>query len=106
MCQFQQLANHESGYIVRCIECRHYQVHFARMILTLTEQEFSQLYKELEFMKANTLDEQVLVLNTPKKEVHLVLSDRDVAGFYEMAENADNEIKALRLVELFNSKAP
>ena len=105
MCQYQQLASHENGYIIRCIECRHYQVHFARMILTLSEQEFLQLYKELESMKARIFEEQVLVLKTPKKGVHLVLSDTDLVRFCEMAEIADNEIKAQHLLELFNSDA-
>lgn len=102
MCEYQHLCRRENGYIIRCPKCRHYEVHFARTILTLTDVEFFQLYHQLDSVKPKAYSEQVHVLTTPKQGVHMILSGIEVVEFYDMVERADSEARALELVELFN----
>lgn len=105
MCRYQQLAILETGYIIRCKQCEHYQIHFAKVILSLCEQDFYQLLKQIEVCivenDAFHDPDRTVILNTPKIGVHLLLSQIELLQLRDMAEIADNEVKTLEMLDLF-----
>jgi hypothetical protein len=105
MCRYQELAMSENGYIIRCPECRHYQVCFEGIVLSFSEKEFRQLLREIRECGLPDLDvppqTKTTIVATPKQGVHLWLSASQLLLLQQMAESADCEIKALDLLALF-----
>lgn len=104
MCRFQQLYCDVHGHIIRCRECRHYQLLFNRTVLSLTEKEFQKFIAVTEAYKneeepAPALKE--IVLPTPCKGVYMVLSSEGLLQLSHMLQNADAECKTLSLLQLF-----
>ncbi|HRO48439.1 DUF6686 family protein [Agriterribacter sp.] len=108
MCGFQYLYNGEDGYVVRCKQCGHYQLAFASVMLTLTENEF-RLFGELVKYKCEGADDALteysksVVLRTPAEGVFILLTKNEAVRLCEILEEADNENKALTLMSMFNS---
>lgn len=105
MCQYQELAIGENGYIIRCRHCRHYQLCFAGVILSLAHSEFVQLLRQIaasDYQPGELYPHQrSIVLATPKQGIHLLLSPAELVLLKQMAETADNETRALDLLALF-----
>ena len=93
----------ESGYIIRCNGCCHYQLCFAGTILTLCEKEFLQFLKYIQtcYMPELDFDDKAVIISTPKQGVHLWVSSDDFSALKHLLETADCEIKALHLLALF-----
>lgn len=108
MCGFHYLYNGEDGYVVRCRECGHYQLAFASVMLTLTEDEF-RLFGKLVKYKYDSTHETLtessksIVLPTPAPGISVLLTKNEAARLCAILEEADNENKALMLISLFNS---
>jgi len=109
MCDFQKLSFNEHGYIVRCNECSHYQLGFGTAMLTLSQADFrafAELIEEKIFSVTEndiTIHEEIksVVIPTPYTGMCLVLTKTELQHLYTMLDNAENEIKALSLLELF-----
>jgi uncharacterized protein DUF6686 len=107
MCEFQSLYFGEDGYVVRCRECNHYQLAFCRTMLTLTEGEFQEFRSIVEFRYTEIENSFIepgksIILETPLKEVHMLLSPIETRRFLEILEHADTELKAQGLINLFS----
>ena len=108
MCGFQYLYNGEDGYVVRCRDCGHYQLAFASVMLTFTEDEF-RLFGKLVKHKydsahdALTESSKSVVLPTPAQGISILLTKKEAARLSAILEEADNENKTLMLISLFNS---
>lgn len=107
MCEFQSLYYNDDGYVVRCNQCSHYQVAYSSIMLTLTDYEFGSFYKLIE-AKKNDADycfspqSKCVVLQTPAQGVCILLTQAETQRFFEILEEADNEMKALTLINMFN----
>lgn len=107
-CNFQYLFKGHQGYIVRCNQCRYYQIAFGCVMLTISYEEFNDLYTQVKHQYNNTqlfcsdADTKSIIINTANSNYNIIVSPAEITGLYEMFDQADNEIKALDLLELFN----
>ena len=108
MCDFQSLYFGEEGYVVCCRHCCYYQVAFGNTLLNLTALDFSILRQRIKYkcgeddyaLSENTKN---VVVQTPSQNMFLLLTAREAIRFRNMIEEADNEAKALSLIDLFNN---
>lgn len=112
MCNFQKLAFSGDGYVVRCTECGYLQLVFGTTMLTLTNKDFSALYNIAAF-HMNTVsvndkgllsdDTKGIFLSTPSSGCCIVLTVKELHRFHEILDKADNEMKALSMMQLFTN---
>ena len=108
MCEFQSLYFGDDGYVVRCEKCNHYQVAFGSTMLNLPPHDFETLLKimqhkcraEVDTMAAHS---KSVIVPTPSPGVSLLFTKSEAMRFYEILEEADNEVKAQSLISLFNN---
>lgn len=106
MCRFQRLYCDSQGYVIRCHECRHYQLLFNRTVLSLNEEEYQTFLETIAARKLNlegAAAQKETVLPTPRKGVYLLLPDEQLERLYRMVEEADTERKALSMLQLFEA---
>lgn len=107
-CHYQSLYYNDDGYVVRCKDCNHYQIAFSSTMLTLNDAEFKAFCNqvknkccEADFSLAK--NSKSVVLQTPSHCICIILTRNEALRFYEILEEADNEARALSLLNLFNS---
>ncbi|MFT4095132.1 MAG: hypothetical protein QM640_15990 [Niabella sp.] len=105
-CDFQSLYYGEEGYIVRCKRCGHFQIAFISTMLTLNEEDFAMFYKQVTCKASQSYsninqDSKIIMLGTPSREVHIILTPVELTRLYRIMEAADSEIKAQELLCLF-----
>ena len=109
MCQFQQLYNDETGYVVRCNRCNYYQILFSGTMLSISSDEFERFLIQISYQKQeNDTDgafKKTLILATPRQGVHMFLSMHEFEKLCTMMELAEAEVKALAMIELFHSES-
>lgn len=95
----------ESGYVVRCSHCSHYQIYFSDIILCLSHPSFLQWISYLEGLTRPDSEEGLpstrTVIATPNGGVHLVVSAHELFHLKALLQEAENEVTALHLMELF-----
>ena len=107
MCEFQSLYFNDDGYVVRCKQCGVYQVAFISIMLTLTESDFEAFCKMVKH-KCNEEDcsfiehTKNVVIPTPCYGIYILLTRVEAQKFNGILEDADNEAKALSMINLFN----
>ena len=109
MCYFQRLAVSEHGYVVRCNDCRHYQVGFGTAMLTLSQPDFKAFVKlvaeKILYVAEDdiTIHEAIksVVVPMPYSGMCIVVTKNELQHLQSMLDNADNEAKALSMLELF-----
>lgn len=106
MCHFKNCYTGENGYIVRCEDCQHFQVGFGTTVLTLNAYDFQAFlgivtYKKENYQPGKDPHVRTIVLPTPCSTVHLIFSDSELNDLHAMLQEADTEIKAQELIELF-----
>ncbi|MFT4153542.1 DUF6686 family protein [Parafilimonas sp.] len=113
MCDFQKLAFSEHGYIVRCVDCGYLQLAFGTTMLTLNHDDFHALYDMVKFRLSDTSvneknflsdDTKGIFIPTPSANCCIVLTVKELQHFYRILDKADNEMKALSLLQLFGNK--
>ncbi|MBI3883600.1 MAG: hypothetical protein HY305_05135 [Sphingobacteriales bacterium] len=107
MCAFQSLYFDDDGYVVRCPQCSMFQVAFSSSMLTLSEEDFEALRKVVAY-KCNQQEDafskntKSVLLPTPSYGMYILLTKAEANRFNEILEEADNEMKALLLLSLFD----
>ncbi|SFQ01349.1 hypothetical protein [Parafilimonas terrae] len=110
MCDFQKLAFSGDGYVVRCTECGYLQLAFGTTMLTLTNEEFGALYdlttSHMNIVSVNgndflSDDTKGIFLSTPSAGCCIVLTVKELYRFHEILDKADDEMKALSMMQLF-----
>lgn len=110
MCNFNKLAFTNHGYVVSCSDCGYYQLAFGTTLLTLSQEDFDCLtrsvYEQLKEVEADgetcfSDDTKNVIIATSANQCCFILTKRELQLFYKMLDNADNEIKALSLLKLF-----
>lgn len=106
MCEFKSLHYGDDGYVVRCKQCGHFQTGYMSTMLTLTEDDFGILCKMVKYKNSEAESFpgncKNIILPTPAEGIFMLLTKQEVSRFNEILEEADNEVKALNLIRLFN----
>jgi len=107
-CKFQTLYTGEDGYVVRCRECGHYQLAYLCVMVTLDEKEYHSFRRMVQqhYEDSICLENKYckcVVVQTPAAGTCFLFSGREIKRFAELLDEADNEEKALALIELFHS---
>ena len=107
MCEFQSLYFDDDGYIMRCKQCGFYQVAFISTMLTLAEADFQALRKmaRQKFYAADPTSSdhsKTFILKTSSHGFYLLLTRNETGRFCDILEGADNEVKALTIMGMFN----
>lgn len=109
MCEFDSLYNGDEGYVIRCKQCGNYQLAFLSTVLTLSENNFESLCKLVNHkcrQVNNTVSDnrKNVAIQTPAEGVFILLTANEVKRFRKILEQADNEVKALSLISMFNPR--
>jgi len=110
MCTYHTCYQNDTrGYIVQCTECRRLQMGYGNMMIVFYQDEFKSFMRLVNKLQAEQPPEERrqlkhIVIPTPSDSVRLLLSRDDLAELHEMLEEADSEIKARQLLELFGTK--
>jgi len=110
MCTYHTCYQNETkGYIVQCTECRRLQMGYGNMMIVFHPDEFNSFRRLVSNLQSEQPPEERrqlkhIVIPTPADSVRLLLSRHDLAELHEMLEEADSEIKARQLLELFAVK--
>lgn len=105
-CDFQFLCYCDEGYIVRCKQCRHYQIAFISTLITVDEANFTVFCSHVRNKAAHNYayinrDAKIIIIPTSASDVNLLLTPNELSRLYGMLEEADNEIKMQELLGLF-----
>lgn len=106
MCQFESLYFEDDGYVIRCKDCGNYQMAYGNALLSLTDVQLSDLYKNVikrNFDEDVSLSEHSKCISIPilKYDFHLLFTKKELTRLYEILEIVDTEIKTLSLLNLF-----
>lgn len=110
MCHYHTCYHSDTnGYIVQCTECGRLQMGYGNIMIVFHTDEFEsfrKLVKDLHGQQQPAERKQLkhIVIPTPSDCVRLLLSKDDLVKLHSMLEEADNEIKAWQLLELFAVK--
>ena len=104
MCQFQKLYGGEEGYVIRCSGCRHYQLLFGGVVLSMNDNEFARFMEVVdacqnEYLTCSSTAEVPLL--TMRQGVHLLLNQHKITQLNHMLHEADTEAQTQRLLQLF-----
>lgn len=106
-CQFHSLYYGDEGYVVCCKNCGQYQIAFLSVILSLSEKNFIVLCKQVETKCTEeslifNKQSKSIIITTPAMDVSIVLTGAEAIHFNKILQEADNEMKAINLLSLFN----
>lgn len=106
MCEFQTLHCSNDGYVVRCKECGHYQIGYGSTMLTLGDNDFETLcnvvmHKCAEEDCPSSNNCKRVIIPTVCKSMSILLTYKEALRFNEILQEADNEMKALELMDMF-----
>jgi len=110
MCHYHTCYQSDTkGYIVQCTECRRLQMGYGNIMVVFYQEEFESFRKLVTDLynqqpPAERKQLKHIVIPTPSDCVRLLLSREDLADLHVMLEEADNEMKARQLLELFAVK--
>lgn len=110
MCQYNTwYHNNKIGYVVQCMDCKNLQVGFGNLSINLSPSGFrsfcsliNRQYAELGM--AHEITGRCISIPTPCEGMNLLLNGAELKDLYGMLETADNEIKTLQLLQLFNKE--
>lgn len=106
MCQFQELYKGEEGCVIRCKGCRHYQLVFGGVVLSMNESEFKKFMRVVAACREDYLTCTVtgdLPLPTMRQGVHLLLNQQKIMQLNAVLHAADAEAQTQSLLQLFRS---
>lgn len=90
MCEHKVLSHNQNGYIIRCIECGHFQIGFGTTVISFTPDQFVRFKKSAEL--------QYILL---KKDKSIPLrKDIDLPTFCENVKIMLNHVELIKLWNL------
>jgi hypothetical protein len=106
MCSYKSWFYDDNGYVIQCQSCKHFQVGFASIMLTLDEANFQTFVRVVFATKAEHVPVAMpclkcIVLPTPSSCVNVLLTQPEFQQLYLMIEEVDTEIKVAQLLHLF-----
>lgn len=108
MCQYQELAVADGHYVVRCAACRHFQISFQSVVLSISQEEFDWWLRQLDCQRPAEEAERFstsrsVIVGTPKRGVHLLLEPGELHLLKSLLDKADVEARTAELLQLFQS---
>ncbi|HSC54924.1 MAG TPA: DUF6686 family protein [Phnomibacter sp.] len=105
--EFQSLHYSNDGYIVKCKQCRHYQLAFMCLCITIHEEDFpafrtSVAKKTMEHNTALSDQCKCIMIKTPVAGACFLLTHFEAIKLHNMLEEADVEEQTLSMLDLFN----
>lgn len=99
MCDFKILHHCEKGYVVQCERCEHIQLAFGTTMMVMDKGEFQNfrnlISKLAELHKLEPFPESKnITLPTSCRQVHLVLSSKEVEVFNDLLDQASLMLEA------------
>ncbi len=106
MCNFKNWFFDDNGYVVQCESCNYFQVSFGTLMLTLDTLNFEALIDVVSNNMATLVpmknkDIKCIILPLPSGCINAILTERELRQLHFMLEEADTDIRAHRLMELF-----
>lgn len=108
MCSYRVLFQNDAiGYITQCRSCKQYQVAFGTVLLTMTEERFPRFINMVHSVYArqnpsqHTFATKNITIPLPAEGSYLLFSMSELDDLCQMLEQADNEARALAMLELF-----
>lgn len=106
-CTFQTLYFSDDGFIARCRSCGYFHVAFMSAMFIMQEEDYKNLcrvtqYKMQEADFGFSENSKSVMIPTHSKSAFIMLTRNELHVFAAMLEEADNEYKALSMIELFN----
>lgn len=109
MCNFTKLYYGETGYLLVCKDCEHYQLAFHTSLFSFTAKDlhvFHCLVKEKQ--ETHSLDHQphqkCIYIPTPLDGFGLILNPQELHQLYTLLEIAEVNYKAECLLHLFKAQ--
>ena len=105
MCKWRTYYAGEDGYVVECADCRHVQLGFGTVMLTLTRPDFGVFADLVSQHWACHIpvgsQRKCIVLPTPVPFYKVLLTEDELQGLERMLQLADNEMRTESLLGLF-----
>lgn len=106
MCELQTLSYYKDGYVARCNHCGYMRVAFGTGLFHVSPKDFAWLLDVLRMIcskeEVRAADEyKNILVPTPYPEMQIVLSPAEAFRLLAILEEADNEMKAGELLQLF-----
>ena len=105
MCCYQTLFHDaEEGYVVLCRQCKHIQVGFGNVALTLSQEGFLSLQRYLlDCERVVSGDGRIrnVRIPTPCDGIHLLLSSDELKTLLRMFDQAETEWRSQTFLEMF-----
>jgi hypothetical protein len=108
MCHYETLYyENNTGYVVRCTECKNVQIGYGNLLLTFTVNDFKSFKSWIGKVKSGsnqTENESLrnIILPVPCEGVRFVLSMQELMELDVMLEAADSELMMLDLLQMFD----
>lgn len=110
MCSYRVLfQNDETGYITQCKTCKHFQLAFGTVFLHFSQESFPRFISMIQAADAQHQHQQHsfttknITIPLPAEGAYLLFSRAELSDLCNMLEQADTEMRALQLLELFPS---
>ncbi len=109
MCTYQTLSyNDQHGYILYCRQCQYIQFGFGCVLINFVKSEFQGFRKVIEeiVLDYDGLPEsnfKSITIPTPCEGLLLYLSIKELRVLYSMNEEAETNLRANELLELFSA---
>jgi len=107
-CTFQTLFFSDEGFVARCSSCGHFHVAFMSFMFIIPENAFVELHRETMFRMREadfsfSENSKSVMIPTHTKSAFIMLTRNELMIFSNMLEEADNEYKAVSMINLFNA---
>ncbi len=105
MCQHKVLSHNHNGYIIRCIECGHFQIGFSTTVISLTPSQFARFKKCTElkhdhFQKVGGSSlRKDINLPTFSENVQIILNSIELIKLWALIEEASVMLQLEKMFE-------
>lgn len=105
MCQHKVLSHNQHGYIIRCIECDHFQIGFGTTVISFTPDQFTRFKKSAELQYILLKKDKSIPLRkdidlpTFSENVQLMLNHAELVKFWDLIEEASVMLQLEKLLE-------
>ncbi len=110
MCQYQTLYHDDvKGYVIHCQGCGNIQLAFGNVMLNLCYADFSGFHKWITRIQEEYRDycharTKFITVPTPYDGLRFLLNGVELAQLSTMLDEAETELKARQLLDLFGDK--
>ncbi|WP_447642072.1 MULTISPECIES: DUF6686 family protein [Chitinophagaceae] len=106
MCDLKPLYVGEEGYVAYCRHCGYHHVCFGTMLMNLSPMGLGIFTEKLKNMEGESYevfgyDLKNIVIPIPASGAYMVLTQKEAKRLLAILEEADSEMKAIQLLDLF-----